>query len=249
MELKHYWLVVKKRLWILALIVIVSCAAVGYYTVAYITPQYEATTSLIVNDYKDSSSPVETMDLGSINSTVMLIKTYKEVIRTPRIMKEVAEAYPQLNTTYGELLGKVSVSSVSETQVMSITVRDDSYERAARMANAVAAVFQKTVPTLMKVDNVAILNQADPEEARGPVSPNLVVNVAVAFILSFMAGLALCFLLEFLDDTVKTEQDVAEVLELPVLSSIAKIKQKDMDGGGPSAKPMTGREKNVSLGS
>lgn len=249
MELKYYWLVVKKRLWILALMVIVSCMTVGYYTVSYIKPQYEATTSLIVNDYKDSNFLVETMDVSSINSTVMLIKTYKEVIRTPRIMKEVAQTYPQLNTTYGELLSKVSVRSVSETQVMSITVRDDSYERAAQMTNAIAAVFQKTVPELMKVDNVSILNQADPGEARGPVSPNLVVNVAVAFILSFMAGLALSFLLEFLDDTVKNEQDVIEVLELPVLSSITDIKRKDMECKGSNVKPMSGGKKNVTLGS
>lgn len=249
MELKHYWNIIKKRLLLIALIISVSCLSIGIFSYYFIEPQYEASAKLIVIDYKDSSSTLPSIDVSSINSTIGLIKTYKEIIRTPRMMKKVLKEYPDLAKTYGELIGKVSVSSVNETQVMSVTVRDVSYEKAANIANAVAIVFQKSVPELMKVDNVSVLDQADPKEMRGPVAPNPNMNIAVAFILALMAGIGISFLLEYLDDTIKNEEDIETLLGVPVLTSIPRFKESDAAERGNQAPltPRAGRGSNVTL--
>jgi capsular polysaccharide biosynthesis protein len=152
--------------------------------------------------------------------------------------------------TYSELIGKVSVSSVNETQVMSISVRDDSYEQAAKIANATAIVFQKSVPELMKVDNVSVLDQADPQEHHGPIAPNAQMNIAVTFMLALMVGIGIAFLLDYLDDTIKTEEDIEALLEVPVLTSIPKFEERDATERikAPAA-TKAGREQNVSLDS
>lgn len=251
MELKQYWIIIKRRLLMTALIIIVSCLTIGIYSYYYINPQYEASAKLIVNQYKDSSSLIPSIDLGAINSTIGLIKTYKEIIKTPRMMKIVVKEYPDLKVTYGELIGKVSVSSVNETQVMSISVRDVSYEKAAKIANAVAVVFQKTIPELMKVDNVSVLDKADPQELHGPVAPNPKLNIAVTFILALMLSVGISFLLDYLDDTIKTEEDIEKLLGVPVLTSIPRFKESDSNERG-SKVPLTktvGRDSNVSLDS
>lgn len=249
MELKRYWTIIKRRLLLIALIVSVSCIAIGFYSFNLIEPQYEASATLIVNDYKDSSTLLPSIDVGSISSTIGLIKTYKEIVTTPRMMKKVINEYPDLADTYGELRSKVSVSSVIETPIMTITVRDDSYEKAANTANAVATVFQKSVPELMKVDNVSVLDQADPNEMRGPVAPNPIMNIAVAFILALMASVGISFLLEYLDDTIKNEEDIETLLGVPVLISIPKFKESDAIDRGSKAKltPRDGRGSNVTL--
>lgn len=249
MELKQYWIIVKRRLLMIALIITVSCLTIGIYSYYFIKPQYEASAKLIVNQYKDSSFMLPSIDVGSINSTIGLIKTYKAIIKTPRIMKDVVKEYPELNMTYGELIRKVSVSSVDETQVMSVSVRDDSYEKAAKAANAVAVVFQKMVPGLMKVDNVSILDYADPKEFHGPVAPNPKLNIAVAFMLALMMGIGLSFLLDYLDDTIKTEEDIETLLGVPVLTSIPKFKESDatVRGSKVSLTKKAGRGSNVSL--
>ncbi|WP_141501950.1 YveK family protein [Paenibacillus luteus] len=251
MELKQYWLIVKRRLLMIVLLITVSCLTIGIYSSYFIKPQYEASAKLIVNQYKDSSSLLPSIDVGAINSTIGLIKTYKEILRTPRMMKKVVKQYPDLGVTYSELIGKVSVSSVNETQVMSISVKDDSYEQAALIANAIAIVFQKSVPDLMKVDNVSVLDQADPKESHGPVAPNAKMNIAVTFMLALMVGVGISFLLDYLDDTVKTEEDIEALLEVPVLTSIPKFEERDSMERSSNA-PLTklaGREQNVSLDS
>jgi capsular polysaccharide biosynthesis protein len=234
----------------ISLIIAVSCLTIGIYSNYFITPQYEASAKLIVNDYKGSSSLLPSIDVGSINSTIGLIKTYKEILRTPRMMKKVVKQYPDLGVTYGELISKVSVSSVNETQVMSISVKDDSYAQAARIANAIAIVFQKSVPELMKVDNVSVLDQADPKENHAPVAPNPKMNIAVTFMLALMVGVGLTFLLDYLDDTIKTEEDIEALLEVPVLSSIPKFEERDaLERSSAPVKTIAGREQNVSLDS
>lgn len=249
MELKRYWSIVRKRLWLIALITIVTCTAVGLYSQNLLRPQYEASAKLIVNNNGGLNAKNPMVDISSISSNILLIKTYKEVIGTPRIMGEVVKRYPELRATVNELSAKVSVSSVNETQVMSVSARDYSFERAANIANAVSKVFQQEIRTLMKLDNVSVLNWADPSERKAPISPNPTLNIMIAFVLALMFGIGMAFLLDHLDDTVKTEKDVREQLGLQTLAVIPRIKQSDLtdrDNLVPIAN-QAGRKRNVTL--
>jgi len=53
-----------------------------------------------------------------------------------------------------------------------------------------------------------------------PVKPNKQLNVAVALVLGLMLAMGLAFLLEFMDSTIKTPDDVEKHLGLPVIGSI-----------------------------
>lgn len=55
---------------------------------------------------------------------------------------------------------------------------------------------------------------------RSPVGPPRVRNVMIAFVLSLVAGIGLAFLLDFLDDTVKSLDDVDRYVHLPALALI-----------------------------
>ena len=56
-----------------------------------------------------------------------------------------------------------------------------------------------------------------------PVKPNKKLNMAVAGILGLMVSVGLAFLLEYLDNTVKTPSDVERLLGVPVLGSIPSM--------------------------
>ncbi|EXX91443.1 lipopolysaccharide biosynthesis protein [Paenibacillus darwinianus] len=229
MELKQYWNIVKKRLWLIALLVIVSGAATGIYSYLYADKQYEASTKLVVSQKKETSALMAQLELAAINSNIELIKTYKEIIKTPRIMDKVAAQYPDIGLTADELIRKVSVSAVNDTQVMSVTASDVSYIQAAAIVNAVSKVFQEEVPLILQVDNVSILNEANPKAKPEPVSPKPNLNIAISIVLSLMIGLGLTFLIDYLDDTIKTEEDVAEVFGVRALTLIPRMKTSDIE--------------------
>ncbi len=56
-----------------------------------------------------------------------------------------------------------------------------------------------------------------------PVSPNLRLNLAIAAVLAAMLAVFIIFLLEFMDDTIKTESDLEKASDLPVLGIIPDL--------------------------
>ncbi|WP_342436975.1 Wzz/FepE/Etk N-terminal domain-containing protein [Paenibacillus sp. FSL L8-0436] len=231
LDLRDYFQIVRKRLWMIVSIVIVVSILAGIYSLFIKNPVYEASTKIIVNQ-TPTQSTVGQLDLNQINTNIQLINTYKEIIKTPAILDVVAKDYPQFNITAEELLNKVNVSSVNNTQVMTLVVRDNSYQRAAEIVNAISLVFKQEIPSLFNVQNVSILNEAktDPPVAPGPVEPNVIMNIAIAFIFALMIGLGIAFLLEYLDDTLKTEDDIEKYLGLPTIAMITRVGQEEGKG-------------------
>ncbi|ASA23819.1 YveK family protein [Paenibacillus donghaensis] len=228
LDLRDYFRIVRKRMWMIISIVIVACVIAGVYSLYIKNPVYEASTKIIVNQ-TPTQSTVGQLDLNQINTNIQLINTYKEIIKTPAILDAVTQDYPQFNITTEELLKKVNVSSVNNTQVMTLVVRDNSYPKAAEIVNAISQVFKERIPSLFNVQNVSILNEAkvDPPIQPGPVEPNVIMNLAIAFIVSLMIGLGIAFLLEYLDDTLKTEADIERYLGLPTIAMITRLGQDE----------------------
>ncbi|HBB89349.1 MAG TPA: hypothetical protein DC047_17225 [Blastocatellia bacterium] len=68
-----------------------------------------------------------------------------------------------------------------------------------------------------------------------PIGPQRLRNIFIAFLLSLGAGIGLAFLLDFLDDTVKTVDDIDRYLHLPALALIPASRERGrLIGTGPS---------------
>jgi capsular polysaccharide biosynthesis protein len=145
-------------------------------------------------------------------------------------MDKVASIHPEFNLTTEQLVKKVMVSSVNNTQVMTLIVQDISYDKAVKIVNAVSKVFQEEIPKIMKVDNVSLLNEAKMmDKPPLPIKPNKILNVALSFIISMMVSVGLVFLLEYLDDTIKNEADIQQYLGIPALGLISKVRHEDIE--------------------
>jgi len=229
LDLRDYIRIIRKRIWIIIAVVLIATAATAIASFYLIKPVYEASTKLVVNK-SDQQTANNQVDLNSINTNLSLINTYKEIIKTTAIMDKVVAAYPQFQLTPEQLSKKVSVSSVNNTQVMTLVVQDISYVKAAQIVNAVSKVFQVEIPKIMKVDNVSLLNEAKESDLPTPVKPNKKLNVALSFIVALMVSVGIVFLLEYLDDTLKSEADVQQYLGIPTLGMITKVRDEDIAG-------------------
>lgn len=227
LELKEYFNIIKKRVWMLVVIVLVSCITTGIVSYYYMKPVYSASTKLIVNKSSEISG-IETLSSDLLRSNLMLVNTYKEIMKTPAILDHVAADYPDLQMTTEQLIDKIRVSSVNDTQVITVSVEDYSHAKAVMIVNAVSEVFKSQIPQIMKVDNVMILNAAKQLDQPVPVKPNPELNLVISFVVSLMVAMGLIFLLEYLDDTIKTEADVQNYLQLPVLVTINKMNKDEL---------------------
>lgn len=226
LDLRQYMMILRKRWLVIISFVVICSAAAAAYSILLKDKMYEASTKIIVNQTSSQLATTQ-LDINQINTNIRMIDTYKEIIKTPAILDKVEERFPELGFTAEQLARKIKVSSVNNTQVMTLVVQDVDYRKAAETVNAVSTVFQEEIQHIFKVENVSILNNADVEAQPSPVSPNVPLNIAIAFVVSLMLAVGVVFLLEYLDDTIKTEADVQEYLGLPTLAMVSKMTSEE----------------------
>ncbi|MEC0106644.1 Wzz/FepE/Etk N-terminal domain-containing protein [Paenibacillus taichungensis] len=226
MELKEYMQILRKRIWIIVAFVAVACIGAGVKNYFFTVPVYEASSKIIVNQAYNAQG-VPNLDYASIQTNIKVINSYMEIIKSSAILDKVATTYPDLGLT-GKALGeRIKVSTANESQVMNLTAIGVSPEKAAKTVNAVTKIFKSQIPVIMKVDNITILSEANPNDNTKPVNYNPLMNVLISFIVGLLLAIGLVFLLEYLDDTLKTEDEIERELGIPALAVISRVKKDD----------------------
>ena len=217
-ELNLYgvWEVIAKR-WLLIILVPLLAVIISILLSLYVlTPQYRSTTSLLVMKPPDSAQIL----YQDIQVSRQLVNTYREIAHSRLVLDGVIDS---LNLSYdiAELRKMVNVESVHNTEIITISVIHPEPAIAQRIANAVARNFMTQVIDLYRVENVNLIDRAALPTV--PVSPRVKLNLAVALALGFIAAVGLAFLLENLDRTLKTPEDIQKYLQVPVLGIIPRI--------------------------
>lgn len=121
-----------------------------------------------------------------------------------------------------DLKDMVSISSQPNSQVFSIDVKSHNSQLSANIANEVADVFKDKIGNFMKINNVSIIDKAT--ENTKPVSPNVKLFTFAGFVI--FAGLSFLFVLvkELTDTTIKSSDEVVELLGITNLGTISYIK-------------------------
>lgn len=224
MELKEYLKLFVMKKGLIITIVAVACILTGIKGFFFTEPQYRASTKLMVNI--DSSSR---MEAANVQTGIMLINSYIDIIHTSVILDKVVEENPELNISPSQLSHMLLISSGNGSQVMDIAAIGGSYEQVANIVNAVAEVFKREIPSLMGVNNVTILTKADANSSPGPINASPLTSIIVMFFVSTILAIGLVILIDYFDDRVKTEEDVEKYIALPVLTvipSFGKTKER-----------------------
>lgn len=219
-SLKELFDTIKKRLTLIISITLIAMIVSGIVSYFIITPEYKSSTQILVNQAKDDSSAA--INTGEVQANVQLISTYSVILKSAAILNIVKEEL-NLDMSVSKLNSKITVESAQGSQVMTVSVTDSDPTVALQIANKTAEVFEKEIKNIMSIDNVTVLPLAEDQENQSPVSPNPPLNIAIAAVVGLLIGVGLAFLLEYLDNTVKTEQDIEKLLELPVLGAITTI--------------------------
>ncbi len=212
-EIREIIAIIAKRWCLLLLLLILAVATSGIISFFVLTPIYEASTTLIVGKPTEGAQII----YQDIQLNRQLVKTYGEIAKSSTVANDIISDM-NLRLTTAQLKDKIDVRQLGDTEIISISVKDESPEHAAFLANGVARVFMHHVALIMKTDNVSIIDPA--EVSVSPVSPRKMLNIAVAAVLSLMVGLFLVFFMEYLDNTIKSPLDVERYLDMPLLGTI-----------------------------
>ncbi|WP_353949187.1 Wzz/FepE/Etk N-terminal domain-containing protein [Sporolactobacillus sp. Y61] len=221
--LKEIFLILKKKIWLIAGITILAGVIAGVYTHYMVPNQYEASTRILVN--QTNGKPSTHYDSNAIQANVQLINTYSVIINDPAVLNQVIQN-GDLHLTVKQLQEMLTVNTVENSQVFSLTAHANDPAVAVRIVNAVAQEFKSQVQKVMRVDNVSILSPATLAGSRTPVSPNMEMNIVIGLAVGLILSVGLVFLTDYLDNTVRTEEEVNRKLGLPVVGVISKMDKR-----------------------
>lgn len=221
MELKNLLQIVRERIRILIIIPAAFVLTAALVTGYGIPQLFEANTTI----YVISKSNVGMVEYDDIIINQQLVKDYQEFIKSRAVIENVLEEMELTEMTYESLSSSISVKARNDTRILEIAVQSVDPVKARDIADKVTITFRDKVAELMNMANINIIDLA--RIPTRPVSPNVGYNIFLSFIIGLLVALAVIFIVDFLDDTVKTSEDVEKYLNLKVLGIIPVFQQKE----------------------
>ena len=188
-------------------------------TMLLITPKYESTTKMYVISKQDNG----TLTQQDMQISTMLTKDYAELIKS-RTVTEGVIAQLGLDMTHEELLKKLTVETLTDTRIVSISVRDEDPYVASEIANAVRDVAAEHIQNVMDIEAVNIVDYANIPNKKA--SPSLAKNGMIGGIIGIFFAVIIVIIVYLTNDTVKTPEDVERYLHLSVLGSIPLMEKE-----------------------
>ncbi|MEY9865531.1 YveK family protein [Peribacillus sp. RS7] len=213
---------VKKRMALIFIITTLITAITGIVSFFILSPVYQASTQILVNQSKEST---ELYNIGEIQTNIQLIETYGEIIKSPMMLEKVKNRL-NLDISNTALSEQIEIVSKGNSQIFTIKVESTDPKLAVNVASAITDIFQDEIKALMNVDNVNVLSNATIGDNSSPIKPNPITNMIFACFAGLVISLVLTFLIEFLDNTIKVESDIEDHLKMPMLGIVNLMENK-----------------------
>ena len=217
-NLRDIFKVLLKRLWIIALCAILVGGAVLMYTMNFVVPLYQASVTIYVNNNSSRDSTYITS--GDLAVALRLVYTYVNIIESDKVLERVIDE-TGLMLTASQIRGMLSAEPVDETEMFEITITSPNPQMSADIANAIASVAPAEIAEIIEGSSAKIIDEAKVPVSRS--SPSYTLNAVVGGMVGAILS-ALVFILHYLlDKRIKSEEDLKEICEIPVLGVIPNL--------------------------
>lgn len=216
----------KKRWSLILMITIVITLIVGIYSFFIATPVYESTVSIYV--FKELSADQTATTYNELQLNNQLAKNYSVLISSKNVLNEVISNLNMGDViTYEQLKDNIAVTLEQGTSYLLVKVSNTDSQQAANIANEIANVFSYKVKEIMNIDNVKVIDVAEPNFS--PVSPNKKLNMVIAVIIGLIVGVVIAIAIDFFDTRIKYPEDIKRKYDLPIVGTIPDIDKDDDD--------------------
>lgn len=184
----------------------------GVYTFFFVTPMYEATSTIYVLSRRDSAINMSDLQLGTA-----LTHDYIKVFKFWEVHEQVISNL-NLPYSYAQMKDMLHVDNESGTRMLDISIRSANPVEAANIANEYAKVVSQYIAETMATDKPNIMSVA--LVPTRPISPNKTRNLMMAFILGTLLSAGLITVKAVMDDKYKTAEDIRKYTGLITLAVV-----------------------------
>ena len=211
-----------RRAWIIILCMLLCGALLLSYAVYLVTPMYESSVLMYVNNSSFSVGATSfSISSSEISAAKSLVDTYLVILKTRMTLDDVIEL-GQLDYTFEEMCEMITAEPVNDTEVFSVTVKTDDPYEAERIANTIAIVLPEKINDVVEGSSVRIVDYA--VVASNKVSPSIPKYTIIGMLLGAMISCLAIAIAEITDNQIRSEDCLLEAYpEIPLLSVVPDI--------------------------
>ncbi len=221
MELRRYWRIVKRRLWIV--LVLLAASALSYLLFA--PPQtvsYTAGMRFVIGLEPEQKPDVYTYDRYYTWMTAeYLIDDLAEVVKSHAFAQDVS-ALSGVNVAPGAIQGATASGKLH--RILTVNITWPHREQLVPISEGVAEALNDHADDYFAQfgGQEIVISLIDPPQIH-PVGPSLRqrIDLPLRLLLAGGLGIALTFFLDYMDDTIRHREDLEE-LGLPILGEIPR---------------------------
>jgi capsular polysaccharide biosynthesis protein len=229
-ELRHYWQIIWKRAWVPALLLVVVAAA-SLLTNQPPPPTYSTTMRFTVGVRPQEVANQYTYDsYYAWLASEYLADDMSAIVSSGAFATDVNRRLAELGSAVQIPPGSIGGVTIAEKQhrILRLNVSWGNAAELADIARAIVTVMEEDSPKYLTQLGTpgALINIIDEPSPPAANPPSLTqrLNLPVRLLLALAAGLALTFLLDYLDDNVRGRTEL-EAMGLTVLAEVPKGKR------------------------
>ncbi len=230
MGMKDYARILR-RSWLMIVVAALIGVIAAWTVTSTRTSQYAATSAAFVSS--DRSGTLAELTQGNA-FTEGRVSTYAKLASEPIVTQPVIDDF-DLGVTPQQFADKLTVTIPVDTTMIEITVQDASPSVAANLANAVMTSLQTTVAeietstTPVTTPGAAPAQAAPPvkitqvrfaEKPTSPVSPNLLLNLAIGLFAGIALGALAGIIRDMVDVRIRTLDEFEGLTPIPVVGVV-----------------------------
>lgn len=225
--------------WIL--IVSILTGVGGYvYSKVFVDPLYTSSAKMYINAQFDEEGRTSNTIL---TSSRRLLETYSTILlESEDFLMELGASLP-VKMSPSQLRGAIKLSSVSDTEIMKITVttvdRNLSYEICKKFSDAAPSLLYEVA----QAGNVKVFSE--PTKPMGRSYPDNVQFATTGVIFGFCVYSALLFVFYIFDNSIKSADDVKDRLGMPVLGEVPSFNKGAMSKSKVASQKVKNNESGV----
>lgn len=210
-----------RRLWIVMLVLLVLVGLSVGYSYSQ-TPIYQASATILIGQVPVADQASEAGN--DLQDLQWFMPTLAAAANTRPVAEDVVQRL-DMSVPPEYVQGSTGVEQIPDTQLLVVSFRDPSPERAQLIANTVGDAISERLPELGTNGSGAITATVWEQAALpySPVSPDLMRNVLVALVLGLILGIGLAFLVDYLDDRWRSVNEVEQLSMVPTFGVVPEF--------------------------
>lgn len=214
MELREIFQIVKRKLWLLVIIIVLLVGATGYWSYKQ-KASYETSSIITVQGNREATSQYQYGGYYSIQASELFINTILGWVNSQNFVTDIYKnSGVEFDNNKIKSLGKNIYASKVPPQNIELIVTEKDSNSSKRIAeNTINLIKDKTNQVSLIANSAAEFEIISSDPITIPIKQNIPLNVFVAFIAALVLGIILIFFFEYLSPTVNNTQRIKSIFK------------------------------------